>query len=279
MKPGAYLEHWGLSKRPFQNTPDPQFFYRSEQHQEALSRLLLTVLEQYGGAALIGTYGCGKTALLHVLKAELQDKRYHLAHIGNPPPAYPSLLRSIVRQLKGGDTLPAEASDHTVDFFLEKLEDILRQNSQDRMETVIIIDEAHTLTDPVTLDGLRRLLNYQQNDQFLLTLILSGQPELEAIILRNKPLAQRMAMTAKLDAMVLADTRGYIAHRLAQAGATRPLFQEGAIQLLHQRSGGIPRRINHLADLALLLGAHHGLQSIESPFLKEEVFEQEEARM
>ncbi len=277
MNPTAYLEHWKLTKKPFQNTPDPEFFYKSEQHQEALSRLLVTVLEQYGAAMLTGTYGCGKTALIQVLLAELKEKRCQTALISNPPQTYPALLRGIVRQLRGGEGLPAEATDQTIDFFLERLEDILKNNSRDRTETLIIIDEAHTLTNPQTLDGLRRLLNFQQADQFLLTLILVGQPELEQIIANLKPLAQRIAMTARLDAMTSNDTKGYLWHRLQQAGAEKNMFSDAAVTLLHQRSGGIPRRLNHLAELSLLLGAHQELQTIEPAFIKGEVFDQEEA--
>lgn len=276
MNQTAYLDYWRLEQKPFLNTPDPKFFFRSEQHQEALSRLLLTVMEQYGGALLVGTYGCGKTALLNVLRNELKNVRHQFAIISNPPTSYPSLLRGIVRQLKGGEPLPQEATEASVDYLLEKLEEILRDNANDRTETIVVIDEAHTLTEASTLDGLRRLLNFQQADRFLLTLILSGQPELESLVTRNKPLAQRIAMTAHLNPLPLADTKKYVEYRLEQAGATQSIFTDSAMTLLHQRSGGIPRRINHLAELSLLLGAHQQLTQLDSPFIKNDVFEQEE---
>jgi len=106
------------------------------------------------------------------------------------------------------------------------------------------------------------LLNFQNRDSFLLTLLLLGQPELKEKINQIKQLQQRIAVSCYLDRLTPQETSQYVEHRLGVAGADSSLFTDGAIQLISEHSGGVPRRINHICDLALVAGFSEGNRQI-----------------
>ncbi|MFH1407232.1 MAG: hypothetical protein ABIH01_04460, partial [Candidatus Omnitrophota bacterium] len=116
--------------------------------------------------------------------------------------------------------------------------------------------------DRIIFEGLRMLLNFQRKDQFLLTLILSGQMELKKNVDNIKQLAQRIFIRFHLDKFDEADTKAYIQHRLEIAGAKKPIFDAHAAKAIHERSGGIPRRINQLCELAMLTGYSKHLNTV-----------------
>lgn len=265
-----YLEHWHLKEKPFQNTPDPRFLYFSRRHEESLSRLLYTVQEGLGAALLTGVFGTGKTVLAQAFFEKVGPDKYRTACITNPQMDYVELLRSIVRHLDPGE-LPTRRSDYSPDYFLERLEKTLLNNVQDGKETILVIDEAHLIKEEAILEGLRLLLNFQQNDRFLLTLILIGQPELRPKILSIKQLDQRIAMKCHLEALTGEESKAYILHRLGVAGGKEGLFSEGAIRFIFDRSGGIPRRINRLCDLSLLSAFSLRKKEVDEEMVQEAV--------
>ncbi|MBI4436451.1 MAG: AAA family ATPase [Candidatus Omnitrophica bacterium] len=258
---------------PFQNTPDPRFFYASPQHDEALSRLLYAVQEKVGAAMLTGIFGCGKTLLGEALLKGLVGEKYKIAFIRNPKLDYIELLAAIVQALGGGKNLPTKKSDLVATFLLNELKDILYDNLKDGSETVIIVDEAHVIEDPSVLEGLRLLLNFQSNDQFLLTLLLFGQPELREHVNRFKPFSQRIEIKCHLEGLDEEQTRHYIQTRLTTAGREDPIFTDDAIQLIYEHSGGIPRKINTLCNLSLLSGLGKKATSIDEQTIQEVVQE------
>jgi general secretion pathway protein A len=219
---------------------------------------------------LTGVFGCGKTLIAQVLMDELKRERYKIAVINQPQLDYPELLRAIVRNLKTVD-LPQKKTEISADYLLELLGQILESNVRDRKDTVIIIDEAHTIEDEHVFEGLRLLLNFQLRERFLFTLLLLGQPELKDRIEDNKQLEQRIAIQYHLDAFNAEDTKKYIQHRLTVAGQAHPLFNESAMKLVHDYSGGIPRRINNLCDLCLLGGFAKQAKSIGEEIVLEEI--------
>lgn len=265
-----YLEYWGLKEMPFENTADPKFFYPSCQHEEALSRLRYVVANRKGAAMLTGVFGCGKTVLAKALLAELSEQLTQVAFITNPQLKAIELLRSIARHLGVGD-LPYKFSDMSTDYFLEVIENILLNNAKDGRETLVIIDEAHVITDEDVLEELRLLLNFQLEDKFLLTLILMGQPELKEKVFKTKQLLQRIALSYHLDTLSEKEVAEYINHRLNVAGLTRQIFDPEAIKIIYKVSGGIPRRINHLCDLSLLAGSSNKLEIINKESAEEVV--------
>ncbi|MCX7716204.1 MAG: hypothetical protein N2Z73_02175, partial [Endomicrobia bacterium] len=134
---------------------------------------------------------------------------------------------------------------------------------------VIIVDEAHTIENINIFEELRLLLNFQLEDKFLLTLLLLGQPELKEKIEGIKQLNQRIAMRYHLTPLNQKETAEYIAHRLKVVEAKENFFQPDAINVIYQHSGGIPRRINHICDTALLAGMGNKIKQINSEFIKE----------
>lgn len=263
-----YEEHWGLAEKPFENTPDPRFIYYASQHEEALSRLLYAVREGKGAAMLTGVFGCGKTLLARTVLKELDKDVYRIAFIANPLLSYEELLMHIVYNL-GSKDLPNRKSEVLVNIVLERLSEILENNMRDGKNTVIIIDEAHVIRDRQIWEELRLILNFQLEHRFLLTLLLLGQPELKELIDTNKQFAQRIAVKYHLESLNEEETKEYMLHRLSVSGRTQPIFTEGAYKLIYKRSGGIPRRINHICDLALFSGFGEGLSMIEEDVIKD----------
>lgn len=250
-----YEAYWNLKEKPFVNTPDPRFLYYSSEHEEAFSRLMYAVKSNMGACMLSGVFGCGKTLLNQALVESLQKMgNYKVAFIANPFLSHIELLRMIAYNL-GANNLPEKKTEILTDFLLQKLEEILLNNNNDGKHTVVIIDEAHIIEDKLIFEELRLLLNFQLKDKFLLTLILSGQPELKKNVDNIKQLSQRIPVKCHLDKFDLEDTKNYILHRLQVAGLTKRVFNDEACGIIYERSGGIPRRINNICDMSLLLGS------------------------
>lgn len=258
-----YEQYWRLKEKPFENTPDPRFFYNSPQHEEALARMMYTIKETKGAGLLTGVYGCGKTLLARTLLKELQKDIYKVALITNPKLDEIEMLRMISYSL-GTSSVPERKAD-----VLIQLETILKENLMDGKKTVIIIDEAHVIDNNDIFEEIRLLLNFQLEDKFLLTVLLLGQPELKQKVESIKQLNQRIAMRYNLTPLNFEETFQYIQHRLKVAGAQEEIFLRDAVELIHQHSGGIPRRINHICDTALLAGMGAGVKRIDKNFVKE----------
>lgn len=260
-----YLSYWKLNEKPFENTPDPKFLYYSPQHEEGLARLIYVVREGKGAGLLTGTYGCGKTLLGNALSQELEKDIYRVAFLTNPRLDDVEMLRMIIHFL-GGMNIPQRKSE-----LLISLEDILKSNLRDGKKTVVVIDEAHAIEENSIFEEIRLLLNFQMENRFLLTLLLLGQPELKNKIDSLKQLTQRIAMRYHLEALNQEETSGYIKHRLKIAGNEKELFEEEALKLIYERSGGIPRRINQICDIGLLTGMTRKLEKISANIMKEAV--------
>lgn len=263
-----YEKYWKLKEKPFENTPDPKFIYYADQHKEGLSRLLYAVREQKGAALLTGVFGCGKTLLAKTLVTELSKEVYNTAFIGNPKLEYVELLMTIARYL-GAKDLPTKKTEVLTNVVLDSLNEILENNFRDGKKTVVIIDEAHVIENKDVWEELRLLLNFQTQNQFLINLLFLGQPELKELIERNKQLSQRIAIRCHLSHLGEEEVSGYIRHRLNVAGRPDEVFTEEAITSIFKHSGGIPRRINHLCDLALLTGFSQHAEKIDGRIVKE----------
>jgi len=263
-----YKEFFGLKEEPFENTLDPRFLYRSSQMTEALSRLQYVVENRKGSAVLTGVYGCGKTLLANTLVAGLNQRNYQTAFITNPQLTSVELLRAIARHLGAGN-LPHNLNEMSTDYFLEIIEDILINNAKDGRDTLIIIDEAHVIADLNAMEELRLLLNFQFETRFLLTLLLMGQPELSEKISKAKQLLQRIAISFHIGPLSYEEVASYIVYRLGVAGVERQIFNAEAIEVVYRMSGGIPRRINNLCDLSLLLCSARNSQVVAGRIVEE----------
>jgi len=216
----VYEQYWGLKAPPFQNVPDPNFFFLSARHREGLARLLYAVKHNKGAALLVGDVGCGKTTLSRALILQLAEEKYDVGLITNPALPGNDFLEEIDLQLG------IHPSNNSKAAILRALNDRLLANVREGKETVLIVDEAHSIRDPDVFEELRMLLNFQLNDRFLLTLILMAQPEINEIIGRIKQLEQRIAMdrSAGYLPMLVVGTAGTVG-----VGAVDPLRDIAAV--------------------------------------------------
>lgn len=240
-----FEEFFGFRSKPFGKTPDPSFLYESRQHREALARLEYSVDEKEL-ALLVGDIGSGKTTLSRALIDRIAETRPVVLLI-NPRLTPMQLLRSIARGL---ELEPLRFRNEVLDQLHTKLYELY----EEKREPVLIIDEAQLIPTKATFDEIRLLTNFQLDDQNLLSVVLIGQPELEARLDRGAyaPLRQRIGMRYSLGPLSLEETIEYVEHRIRVAGAARNPFTSAAIAEMHALSGGIPRLINTLATTALL---------------------------
>ncbi len=243
-----YEEYWGLREKPFENTPNPRFYYRSPEHEETFARMLYAIRERKGAAVISGEYGSGKTLLGRALMQELDDERYEVAFLFNPKLSALQFLKELVHQLGGN------GQDNDKVRLMRNLNEVLYANYRRGKDTVVLIDEAQAIPDEEVFEEIRLLLNFQLNDRFLLTLLLVGQPELREKVAAIPQFAQRVAVQYHLKGLTFRETENYIRHRLEVAGAYYDMFLNESYSLIHERSGGIPRRINHICDLSLFEG-------------------------
>lgn len=265
-----YEKYWGLTRKPFENTPDPEFLYNSSQHEEALARLLYVIKERKGAAVLTGVFGCGKTVLGQALLKELSEDRYRIAFINYPLLDHIEFLLAVAKSL-GSQDLPVKKSEVLLNAILDSLNNTLLNNYRDGKESVVVIDEAHLIEDAKIFESLRLFLNFQLPDRFLLTLLLFGQPELRDKVESNKQLEQRIAIKCHLSNLDAKDTGKYITHRLKVAGREEPVFSAKAVEHIYEHTGGIPRRINRLCDICLLSGLSKNISLIDAATVLEEV--------
>ena len=253
-----YEEHWGLKEKPFENTPDPRFIYLSHEHLEAATRLTYVIKERKGAALLTGEYGCGKTIISRLIFQILPQDKYEIAMVTNPLLNPLELLREICLQL---DIRISKKMPKTK--LLKELNQRFYENMNKGRDTVLIIDEAQAIRDLMAFEELRLLLNFQLNNRFLLTLVLIGQPELREKIDELKQLKQRLTLRYHLNPLNKEDTKKYIIHRLGIAGVKQKIFSNSASSTIWEDAEGIPRMINSICDMCLLVGYTKGLKEID----------------
>jgi len=258
-----YEAYWQLSEPPFDNSPNPKFFYLSPEHEEALVRLVYTVRHRKGCGMLTGQYGCGKTTLSRALIQRLEAERYEIGLLTNPRWNATDFLREALYQLG------AETTEKSKPELLHMLNDLFFRHYREGRDTVIIVDEAQLLDDEGVFEELRLLMNFQTDDRFLVTVLLIGSPELREKVRRLKHLDQRITIRYHLNTLDDAHTSAYIAHRLTMAGRTDPIFTEEAVKLIFDFTRGTPREINNLCDVALLVGYTKRLEQINEKVVAE----------
>lgn len=258
-----YLDYWKLKEKPFDNTPDPRFLYHSPQHEEALMRLLYAVEDKKGAAVLSGEYGSGKTTLSRVLISRVDPNKFKVITITNPQLPPIEFLQEIARQM-GSDSLPEKKID-----LLNIINDILNRNASLNRHTIIFIDEAQLIDKKEVFEELRLLLNFQLDNQFLLTLILMGQPELREKVNKIPQLRQRIGIRHHLGFLNEKEVEAYILHRLKISGREEEIFTKAALKEIYTRSKGCPRMINNICDLSLLAGFGEKAKKIDKDVIQE----------
>jgi len=218
---------------------------------------------------LTGEVGCGKTTVIRALSDFLKKDKYQFQTISNPALQPKDLIKAILLKLGG------HADNGSKTDLLDQLHRLLHQNAENGISTVLAIDEAHVIGNQATLDELRMLLNVQSDDEFLITLILLGQPPLLKNIAQLQPLRERISIKFNLEPLDVKNTLNYIVHRLRWAGATRGIFSREAIQALYDFAEGLPLRINNLGDRCLLLGLMRQARMVDSRIVQDAIEDME----
>ena len=252
-----YKEFFGLEDIPFTLTPDPRFIVFTPSYNEVLASLYYGLENAKGLIVLTGEVGTGKTTALRWILRRL-DSSVLAAYVFNPRLSIDEFYHHVTQMLGIKDwTNKAE--------LLQEMGLVLQQRHARGLRTVLIIDEAHELSDYV-LEEIRLLMNFESDDAKHLQIVLTGQPELREKL--NQPnlrqLKQRVALRCNMHALPdVSETERYITERLLIAGSEQPnIFTPGAIDFLFQCSEGIPRQINNLCDNAMLAAYAAGEQII-----------------
>ena len=243
-----YNAFFGFSESPFNLSPDPAFFYRSEQHEEALANLVYGVQARKGFIVLSGEVGTGKTTMLECLRDYLEAQYTEFAFIFNSRINVEQFFEMIAYDLD----LPCPRTSKTEVLFA--LNELLVRQALDGRTVVLIVDEAHNLEWDV-LEEIRLLGNLENRNGKLLQIVLAGQPELDRKLdaPNLRQLKQRIVLRTTLQPFTLRDAVEYIVSRLEHAGMPeQTIFSEELLAEIHMRAQGIPRVINALCDNLLL---------------------------
>jgi len=243
-----YNAFFGFSESPFNLSPDPAFFYRSEQHEEALANLVYGVQARKGFIVLSGEVGTGKTTMLECLRDYLEAQYIEFAFIFNSRINVEQFFEMIAYDLD----LPCARTSKTEVLFA--LNQLLVEQALDGRTVVLIVDEAHNLEWDV-LEEIRLLGNLENRNGKLLQIVLAGQPELDRKLdaPNLRQLKQRIVLRTTLQPFTLRDAVEYIISRMEHAGMPeQTIFSEELLAEIHLRSQGIPRVINALCDNLLL---------------------------
>src|SRR5262245_11384463 len=266
-----YERFYRLRERPFALTPDPDYLYPSKMHSEALGYLRYGIESHAGFVVITGAIGTGKTTLLQTLLRNV-DNRITVARVMNTLLDPRELIEAamIDRGLDpAGMSKPAMLK--TFGEFL------VNERSAGRM-VLLVIDEAQNLSLPA-LEEIRMLSNMETEKSKLVQILLIGQPDLRDKLSRPEleQLRQRITVSHHLLPLDAEETARYVNHRLARASIGAPLeFPRVVTDRIHERSGGIPRLINVIADATLVFGYGEERPEIDEPLIKDVIADLDE---
>jgi len=243
-----YEKFYGLKEKPFSILPDPSYLYMSRVHSRAMVLLKYSLLSGQGFTVLSGEIGSGKTTLINKLVEDLDDD-VHTGLLSFTQTSSDNILEWVAMTF--GLDYQAKSETALYETFLQFL---IREYAAGR-KVVLIIDEAQNM-GLAGLEKLRMLSNVNAQKDYLLHMILVGQPELRSLIKapQLKQLLQRIAVAYHLDGMTDQEARHYVKHRIEKAGGDSAIISDQALRLLVAAADGVPRVINASIDLALVYG-------------------------
>lgn len=253
----SYLAHFRLTQAPFGLTPDTDFFYASPPHQEALNTLLYALRNGEGFIRIVGAVGTGKTLLCRKLMAALPAD-CHTLYVPNPAIGPDGILLAVAEEL-GLESAPEDCPYRVHKAIQTRLIELARRG----IRVALLIDEAQAMSRQC-LEILRLLSNLETEKRKLLSIVLFGQPELDALLDSIPQFKTRISFHDGLRPLTRAELDAYLAHRLARAGQSVNPFTPHAVDALHRASGGVPRIANIIAHKALMLTYGRGLSQVGS---------------
>jgi general secretion pathway protein A len=246
-----YDDHYGLTGRPFQLTPDPKFWFDTATHRKAMAYLGYGLSQGEGFVVITGDPGAGKTTLMGHLLGEIDRELMNVIKIVSTQLRPDDLLRLVCAGLN------VDATSFTKASMLAAIEKGLHAVARSGKRTLLVVDEAQAL--PIeSLEELRMLSNFQAGGYPLLQIFLLGQPEFRIRLQdpRLEQLRQRVIAMHHLEVMDADEVEPYLIHRLSCVGwRGKPRFTNDAVATMYRWSGGNPRRLNQLASRVLLFGA------------------------
>jgi putative secretion ATPase (PEP-CTERM system associated) len=265
-----YEEFYGFTGRPFQLTPDPQFYFESASHKRALSYLGYGLRQGEGFIVITGEIGAGKSTLVAHLMQRID-------------PAALTVAQIVTSALDGAELVHgvAQAFGLAVEGLskpgaLGAIERFLQDEARAGRRCLLVVDECQNL-DIEALEELRMLSNFQLGSHPLLQCLLLGQPEFRRMLAHHpalEQLRQRIIASHHLEALDESEVADYVRHRLGHVGwRDRPRLGAGLLAALYRHSRGIPRRVNQVMNRLLLLGAIEERDELTPAMLEEVVAE------
>jgi general secretion pathway protein A len=261
-----YKQYFGLTRNPFEISPDPFFYHPTPRHNEALANLHYGVGRRKGFIVITGEVGTGKTLLVRCLLSELRKNNIAFGYVFNPLLPVVEFFQYIMADLG----LPY--SGRTKTEMLLDLNRFLIQRHARGLITALVVDEAQALRTEL-LEEIRLLTNLETSQQKLLQIVLMGQPELEIVLdsPELRQLKQRVALRCQLQPLDCAQTHAYVLSRLERAGAPKdtPIFTEEALDKVHEYSRGIPRIVNNLCENSMVSAFAHEQRPVTAEMITE----------
>jgi putative secretion ATPase (PEP-CTERM system associated) len=245
-----YESFYGLTGKPFQLNPDPEFFFGSRGHNRAFAYLQYGLYQSEGFIVITGEIGAGKTTIVRSLLEQLDSTKVAAAQLVSTRLDADDILRAV--GIAYG--LPVRTVGKAV--LLGALEAFFCKLAVDNKRALLVVDEAQNLT-PQAIEELRMLSNFQLENKALLQSFLIGQPELRTMMQgpHMQQLRQRIIASYHLGPLDKDETQAYVEHRLKHVGwSGDPSFEPGCFEQIHTVTGGVPRRINTLCNRLLLAG-------------------------
>ncbi len=257
--------YYGLSGKPFQLTPDPDFYFATATHRKAQSYLGYGLAQGEGFIVITGEVGAGKSTLVAHMIANVDPAQMRVAQVVTSKLDEAEIIH-VVAQAFGLDI-----AGHDKASALGAIESHLNAEANAGRNCLLVVDEAQNLSVSA-LEELRMLSNFQQGNQPLLQTLLLGQPEFRTTLQTHpelEQLRQRVIASHHLGPMEREELEPYLTHRLQHVGWDgNPAFDQRVFLEMYEASGGIPRKVNQIANRVLLLGAVEQRSRIDALMLQ-----------